>query len=368
MSQRIKKALSLIGPYPYNPYLIFLLFLAIVTSRLMPIAYEVPAGPERHRATAFLAMLTLIPPIFFAGISWIYSKFRFWSEKSLLLYILEVAFAQSFIFVYFPSIKPIVRENYGYELRTPATASPGMFIFTVSLFLLSLALIHRAEKKILERLDTANVLVRQLKTDREELLNLDEDIRRQTSRFLHDRVQSDLMVVGMKLKSISGKSSDEVNEVIEVAISRLENSRGKDLRNLIQTLSPNFETAGLKGSLDVLVRQYESSTSISVEIDSETEKLDSQYLLGIYRIIEQSLLNSLVHGPAKKVLVGVSTSAAGATEISVADDGPGADLATVQSGIGSAIIDSWVGILEGKKTVDTVPGHGYRLVVKFPDN
>jgi len=29
------------------------------------------------------------------------------------------------------------------------------------------------------------------------------------------------------------------------------------------------------------------------------------------------------------------------------------------------VIDSWVGILEGKKTVDTVPGHGYRLVVNF---
>lgn len=366
MGQRIKKALSLIGPYPYNPYLIFLLFLTIMTLRLMPIAYEVPAGPERHRATAFLAMLTLLPPIFFAGIGWIYSKFRFWSEKSLLLYILEVAIAHSFVFVYFPIIKPILQENYDYELRTPAMASPRMFIFSLGLSLLSLALMHRTEKKILERLETANVLVRQLKTDREELLNLDEDIRQQTSRFLHDRVQSDLMVVGMKLKSISGKSSDEVNEVIELAISRLEISRGKDLRNLIQTLSPNFETAGLKGSLDVLVSQYESSTTISVEIDSETEKLDSQYLLGIYRIIEQALLNSLVHGPAKKVLVAVSTSAAGTTEISITDDGPGADLTTVQSGIGSAIIDSWVGILEGKKTVDTVPGHGYRLVINFP--
>ena len=368
MGQKIKKALSLIGPYPYNPYLIFLLFLAIMISRFMPIAYEVPAGPERHRATALLAVLSLIPPIFFAGLGWLYSKFRFWSDKSLLLYIAEVAFAGSFIFVYFPKIKPILYEKYGYEFRTPATASPAMFIFSVIIFLFSLALIHKAERKILDRLNSANILVRQLKSDREELLNLDEEIRRQTSHFLHDRVQSDLMVVGMKLKSIAGKSSDEVNEVIELAISRLENSRGKDLRNLIQTLSPNFETAGLKGSLDVLIHQYESSTSISVETDSPTEKLDSQYLLGIYRIIEQALLNSFVHGPAKKVLVTVSTNVAGATEISVADDGPGADLATVQTGIGSAIIDSWVGILEGKKTVDTVPGHGYRLVVKFPDN
>ena len=368
MAQKIKGALSLLGPYPYNPYLIFLFLSAIMVPRLMPIAYEVPAGDERHSATATLIAMSLVLPTFCAVYTWLLNKFRFWSEKSLWLYILEVAIAQSFIFVYFPKIKPILEEKYGYVLRTPATASPAMFIVALFIFLLSLALIHMADRKILDRLEMSNLLVRQLKTDREELLNLDEDIRRQTSQFLHDRVQSDLMVVGMKLKSISGKSTAEVNEVLELAIARLENSRGKDLRNLIQTLSPNFETAGLKGSLEVLIHQYESSSSVSVQIDSETEKLDSQYLLGIYRISEQALLNSFVHGPARKVLVAVSTSDDGTTEISVADDGPGADLTSVQSGIGSAIIDSWVGILDGKKTVDTLPGHGYRLVVKFPDN
>lgn len=64
MSQRFRRALSLIGPYPYNPYLIFLLFLAIMVSRFMPIAYEVPAGPERHTATAILAVMSLVPPTF----------------------------------------------------------------------------------------------------------------------------------------------------------------------------------------------------------------------------------------------------------------------------------------------------------------
>lgn len=366
MNQRFRKALALIGPYPYNPYLIFLFFLAIMVSRFMPIAYEVPAGPERHIATLNLAVLTLIPALFFAGAGWFYTKFRFWSDKSLVLYIAEVAFAGSFIFVYFPRIKPFLLEKYGYEFRTPATASPAMFICSVMIFLFSLALIHKAERKILNKLEHADHLVEQLKADREELINLDEAVRRQTSQFLHDRVQSDLMVVGMKLKSISGKSTDEVNEVIARAISRLENSRGKDLRELIQTLSPNFDTGGLSGALELLPKQYETNMSVSVQVDGESEKMDSLYLLGIYRIVEQALLNSFVHGPAKNVLVTITTSSTGSTEISIADDGPGADIAKIQSGVGSAIMDSWVGIIGGKKTVDTMPGHGYRLVVNFP--
>jgi two-component sensor histidine kinase len=64
--------------------------------------------------------------------------------------------------------------------------------------------------------------------------------------------------------------------------------------------------------------------------------------------------------------VSVSTSTSGQTDILISDDGPGTDLDFVDSGVGTAVIDSWVGILNGKKMVDTVPGHGYRLQVMFP--
>jgi len=366
MTQKIRKYLSYVGPYPYNPYLIFLLFMAIMISRFMPIAYEVPAGPERHVATATLAVLSLIPSVFFAGMAWVYSKFRFWSDKSLVLYIAEVALAGSFIFIYFPRVKPFLRENYAYEFRTPATASPAMFISSVFFFLLSLALIHTAERKILDRLARADKLVEQLKADREELVNLDEAIRRQTSSFLHDRVQSDLMIVAMKLKSIQGNASDEINEVVDLSITRLEKSRSSDLKNIIEVLSPNFEAGGLKSSIESLIKQYESNMAVLIQIDEGNEQLDSLNLLGTYRIIEQGLLNAFVHGPAKNVFVSVSTDSDGKSEIVISDDGPGTDLEFVDSGLGTAVIDSWVGILNGKKTVDTLPGHGYRLVVNFP--
>jgi len=366
MNQRVSRVLALIGPYPYNPYLIFLLFLAIMVSRFMPIAYEVPAGPERHAATAILAALSLIPAIFYAGMAWLYSKFRFWSGKSLFFYIAEVAFAGSFIFLYFPRVKPFLRENYGYEFRAPATASPAMFVFGVVLFLFSLALIHRAERSILNRLEAAKELVEQLKLDREDLIGADEQVREQTSRFLHDRVQSDLMVVGIKLRSIAGKSTDEVNEVIEASIARLEGTRTHDLRNLVQILAPNFEAGGIKQALNVLAVQYQDSMKIFTDVDEKSESLTPKELLGAFRIVEQSLINALMHGPATQVLISLKTNESGTSELTVSDNGPGVDMEKLKAGTGTAIIDSWVGILEGKKTVDTVPGHGYRLVVNFP--
>ena len=365
MNQRVRKALALIGPYPYNPYLLFLFFFAVQFCRLAILIVEQPKGLERYEAALLIALISLPPALIFAIAGYLLNKYRPWSKKSLVFYILEVSAVQSTIFIYSPLTTNFVKTRFNYEYHTLLNATPALFLGTLSMALVSLALMHRAELEISRRLEVASELVEQLKADREELVNLDEAVRRQTSRFLHDRVQSDLMVVGMKLKSISGKSTDEVNQVIERAIARLENSRGKDLKDLIQTLSPNLEAGGLKGSLDVLMKQYESNMSISVQVDTESEKLDSLHLLGIYRIIEQALLNSFVHGPAKNVLVTVATSLTGSTEISITDNGPGTDLTKIQSGVGSAIMDSWVGIVEGKKSIDSVLGHGFRVQVTF---
>jgi signal transduction histidine kinase len=366
MFVKIKRALALIGPYPYNPYLIFLLFFSFQFSRFATLLLEESQGLERYKAALFILLLSMPPAFCFASLAYLYTKYRFWSSKSLVAYILEVALAQSFQLLYFPVTRPILIERFDYDLPPALTVTSSSFIISLILILFALYVMHRAERSIFDRLQQANLLVTQLKADREELVNLDEAIRRQTSTFLHDRVQSDLMVIGMKLKSIQGASSAEVNEVIDRAIARLENTRAADLKNIIQVLSPNFEVGGLKGSIDSLIKQYESNMAISVQVNSISEDLDALYLLGAYRILEQGLLNSFIHGPARNVLVSIGTDSAGRTEIVVSDDGPGTDLDFIESGVGTAVIDSWVGILGGKKTVETVPGHGYLLRVVFP--
>ena len=362
----VRKVLAFVGPYPYNPYLIFLFFWSIVLSRLLPLVTDQPSGTARWSAAGVVFLLSFIPPSLFAIAAYMAQKARNWRTPSLPRYIIEVAIGQSLGFIYAPFLHSILESRYGYDFQTISTINLRVFLAALIFVLLALALMHQAERKITERLNKANELVEHLKADREELINLDEAIRRQTSSFLHDRVQSDLMVVGIKLKSIQGTSSIEINDVIDKAISHLENTRSADLKNIIQVLSPNFEASGLKGSLESLIKQYESNMAITIQVDSASEELDSHYLLGAYRIVEQGLLNSLMHGPAKKALVSITTDAAGQSEIMISDDGPGADLDLVSSGVGTAVIDSWVSILNGIKTLDTVPGYGYRLQVVFP--
>jgi signal transduction histidine kinase len=364
--QRVKKVLRYIGPYPYNPYLIFLFFFALFFSRFVPLIAYVPAGHERWRAGGIVLLVSAFPALIYSAGSRLLNKFRLWSSNSLTLYILEVAAFQYLNFLLIPHINSLLKREVGQYNQTLVALNINVFLASLVLALIALALMHQAERRITERLDDANNLVNRLKTDREQLVEADEKVREQTSRFLHDRVQSELMVIGIKLKSISGKASDEVNEVIEKAIARLESTRANDLRSLLEVLSPNFEVGGLNGALETLCEQYQKSMEVSAEIDSASEMLDPDTLLGIYRIVEQSLLNSLVHGPAKRVQISVKTSSAGITELIVSDDGPGTLNEASDPGVGTAIINSWVGILNGKKAINTSPGHGYLLMVVFP--
>ena len=52
--------------------------------------------------------------------------------------------------------------------------------------------------------------------------------------------------------------------------------------------------------------------------------------------------------------------------LAIADDGAGASLEKITAGVGSAIIDSWVAILNGVKEIDTMPDFGFRVQVTFP--
>lgn len=366
MASLFRKFIKLVGPYPYNPYLIFLFFASIFFSRYAPSVLLVPAGLERLKVAALLLLASAIPGLLFSVGAILLNRYRFWSQKSTALYIFEVAFFQ---FLNLLSLHPITAILSKHTGETSLVLLPlNIKTFSASLFLalISLALMHQAERRISDRLDLANKLVDRLESEREALIQSDEKLRRQTSQFLHDRVQSELMVVGMKLKSISGKSFDEAKEVIDRAIVRLEETRATDLRDLIQVLTPNLKAGSLQSALEVLLQQYRTSMDVSLHIDLVTEKLDADLLLGVFRIIEQSMLNSLVHGPAKRVQIHVSTSTEGITEIIVSDDGPGTEIDDVNAGVGTAIIDSWVGILHGSKEIDSAPGHGYRLKVTFP--
>jgi glucose-6-phosphate-specific signal transduction histidine kinase len=366
ITSRLRDLKNLIGPYPYNPYLIFLFFFALFFSRFIPLISYLPAGQERWRAGGVIILASAIPSAIFAGGALLLKNFRLWSSQSTFIYILEVAFFQYLNLNLLPLVNNVIKNQLGHGYETLVGLSFPVYLASLVLVLMALALMHQADRKINDRLSTVTKLVNKLENERANLMISDENLRKQTSQFLHDRVQSDLMIVGIKLKSISGLSSPEVNEVIEGAILHLEKTRAADLKNLIQVLTPNLDAVTFSSAVDALLEEYRKNIEVFVQIDPATEGLNPEAKLGAFRIIEQAILNSLVHGPATRVQIIASVETSGYIKIVISDNGPGVILEEVSPGVGSAIIDSWVGILGGNRKIDTALGHGYRLEIEFP--
>jgi len=360
-----KRFLRFIGPYPFNPRLIFIFLTSLYFSRYMPLILTKPVGLSRAPAYLIIFLAAAFPSGAYALGAMLFEKYRIWKSNSLPVFLIEVIILQAIFFLLLPISKNFLKKMLPSDQDLILPLNPILFISSLLFAIFSFAVSHGSERRISERLLQADELARKFELDAEKLVLSDEAVRKQTSQFLHDKVQSELMVIAMELKGAKGQNQNEVDLAISRAIDRLESTRSVDIRNLVQILTPNFEDGKLTSSIELLKRQYGESLKIKTVIDSKVDLLSENQQLGFFRIIEQCLLNSFVHGPASEVKISLSELSSGDYSLTVEDDGPGVNLTVAKAGLGSAIIDSWLKILKGRKEITSSAGNGYRLEATF---
>jgi signal transduction histidine kinase len=230
--------------------------------------------------------------------------------------------------------------------------------------LVFVAITHNRLKILGQELGRASALNSELNTRYARLIESDEEIRSHASQLLHDRIQAKLMLAGAKLTRISGVLSDEGKLGVLPVIKELEQIRAIDVREVSALLSPNLAGEGLVGSCENLCKEFEESVDFNVEINPAVENLDEETILGVYRIIEQGVINSIKHGPATKISIEVFVSSSNMLVVELRDNGPGGEIKA--SGTGSVIIDAWVSILGGEKEIKAESGKGFTLRVTAP--
>jgi hypothetical protein len=331
----------------------------------MPLVMLKESGIARVPIYLVIFIAAALPAGAYAIGAYLLERYRPWPYGKIARYLLEIIGLQ-FIFFFFLSISEAFLGKFypsAQSLILPLT--PILFVSSLLFALLSFSLSHGSERRIYNRLKKADNLVQKLELNSNKLVLSDESLRRQTSQFLHDKIQSELMVIAMGLKSVKGGSLSEIDSAISTAINQLESTRSIELRNLVQILTPNFEGKKLSSYIEVLKKQYVATLKVTIEIDPEIDLLTENQQLGLFRIVEQCLLNTLIHGPATLAKVSILMPGAQEYILTVEDDGPGVDLTKIESSVGSAIIDSWVNILKGSSEVSSSPGGGYRFKARF---
>jgi signal transduction histidine kinase len=229
--------------------------------------------------------------------------------------------------------------------------------------LIFVAITHGRLRDLGYRLEMSSQLNKQLKDRYSQLIDSDEEIRSHASQLLHDRIQSKLMLSAAKLTRISEMLTEEGKLGIQPVIRELEHIRSIEVREVSQLLSPNLVGEGLIGACENLCREYQPEVEFIIDVFQEVEEIEEEKKLGLYRIIEQAVINSIKHGPALKVAILVRRTSQNEILLEVTDDGPGSTI--LKPGTGTIVIDAWVSKLGGSKEIESINGDGFALRVKI---
>ena len=364
MKERLLKIKNFLGPYDYRPGFIYFSVLLFNLASLRTYIFDYENGLERLRFffTGALALALMWLPLYLVlkASQVIWGKRR----KSFTTYMFELVLANLF---------SVLIQNVGQRYLIPLVKTvnflnEGVFVgqfiryFIFSIFFV--AITHNRLRTLGENLATASALNNELNERYVTLVNSDEEIRSHASQLLHDRIQSKLMLAGAKLTRVSEVISDEGKLGLLAVIKEIEQIRSIEVREVSQLLTPNLAGEGLIGSCENLIDEFSSDLTFTLEISQEAESFDEEIKLGIYRIIEQGVINSIKHGPASHITIRVAESSANEICVEVIDNGRGGSVNS--SGKGTVIIDAWLLILGGRKEVESRLGNGFTLRVFFP--
>jgi signal transduction histidine kinase len=366
MGKLLDRVVFALRPAPHRSGFLAIFYTLLILVLLKFIAYYEPTPSE---SLALLVKTILAAGFIGASVfaaSALLNRLRPWPMANPWVFGLEIALIAGVV-----TLERAILASTEFPSRHVLELSQPYF----QTFLLNfgtLSIVHVAlnlqQRELSIKLAEAEAQTKSLRMRQQDLVFSDEEIKQQVSQFLHNRIQSDLMVSGLQLKEVAGGLPiAQASRILDV-VAKLEKVRSMDIRSLSQSLGPNLVSQQLRGALEALASSYLPQMKVELHLASDLgagfQSSPEQLQLGIYRITEQALLNSLVHGPANNVLIRLETKGM-QVKVSITDDGPGSSGNPV-SGLGTSVIDAWVDILHGQKRVVTAPSEGYSIEVTLP--
>ena len=366
------------GPWPLRAgWMVFLIFVAqnfgIGDARLVRIDDVVPAtiDPQLIRIALMRVAMSLALALVIVAAEWVVWRLTtlrrdrqsLWAYAVMIL--VGAAAAAAF--------RAVAQMIDGLPAPLPSPVATLLHYLTL-LFALHVA-IGIIGSRVTQSSARAEEALAKLSEQERRFVASEERARRIAAEFLHDRVQADLLVIAMELRRVGEDAPDDVARRIASITEAVESVRLTDVRDTSRTLSPLVQATGLASALTVLAERWSPALQVSLDVAPRVGALEEGTLddpdraLGIYRIIEQALLNAAAHGHARQAQVSVTEQhrdGAAWIRIHVTDDGVGFDPAVAQTGGGFATSQVWARLLDGEWSVASRPGQGATVTAWIP--
>ena len=144
--------------------------------------------------------------------------------------------------------------------------------------------------------------------------------------------------------------------------------------NLIRQLRPaGLDELGLAAALESCVddwRRRLPGATLRLSLETDLGDLGEEHALAVYRLVQEAMTNVLRHSQATRVDIGiVGRGAPGAQariEVSIEDNGRGADLVAPRTGLGLVGMRERVAACGGTLRLQSEPGGGFKVLASVP--
>lgn len=241
----------------------------------------------------------------------------------------------------------------------------------------------RREKELKNTLENNKQLLKEITRHKKTLQMLSSSLttvheleRKMISQELHDEIGQTLATININLVSIEEKILPKMSqrikerfkenkELLEIVLNQIQEISIR-LRPLI------LDDLGLVPTLRWYISKYIERSNINVDfkVFEFSGRLNPEYELTIYRVVQEALTNVARHSQAKNVTI-VMKMKNNCLKILIEDDGIGFkfngvfDDLTTGRGIGIIHIQERIASLGGEVNFQTAPGIGTKIIIKL---
>lgn len=218
----------------------------------------------------------------------------------------------------------------------------------------------------LQSLEAANIQLSEYAKKSEDMAKLKE--RNRLAREIHDTIGHTLTGIEMGIKACLCYSHDKVEELFDMLakVHELALKGIRDVRFSLKELRPDaLQRYSLIPALEQLIKQMNECTHTNsyLTLESCMPKIIATQEELIYRIVQESITNSISHGNATEIEIRIDND--GHTLfISICDNGRGCP--NLKQGFGLTNIQERVEYFKGSVSIKTAFNKGFGLHIQLP--
>jgi PAS domain S-box-containing protein len=261
--------------------------------------------------------------------------------------------------------KGITKKRELKDLLVTANLIPGTDMRIVSC--LDITQIKEIERRLINSESRLRLLSRRI-------IKTAETERQGIARELHDELSQNLVVTRIEAISLAEQlqAPDQARRM-SCIVERIDHLI-ETVRNISTNLRPiMLDELGLVGAVHWYIEDFERRTGMPclVNIDNNITKVlvTPEVAIEAYRIIQEAMLNALVHSKATNIIIGMSLKSRKLI-VDIADNGIGIDIKKRDgsSSLGLLGMQERAALAGGSLQIQTYPARGTRITAFLPVN